>query len=464
MLGCSPQVMRGLGVLMIRGSALNSQIPIGQWEAGDRNRSGQMLVVVAFALVIILAMVGLVSDAGRVQCSRRHAQRAADAAAQAGARKLLFGTGGTNDTAAIQSATFYAMQNMVLSNNVSVEIPPATSAYFNGSNGHVRVRVILDVNTTLMRLFLPQRSVPVAAFATAGIRSTPYGVRLLVLKGAGSGAFTMTGTALIDIGDGTMHVNSSDGSALRKVGSGDINAGCVKVVGGISEVGSGHINATIVTGADVEPDPLASLPAPNFANYPVSLDSGGTSTKPGLKMVTGSSPYTLRPGIYYGGLKITGSGNITMQPGAYIMAGGGFTMTGSGTLTGTDIFIYNTRDPYKTTGAGAYGDIDLTGSGARDLRAPDAAHDPTYKGILIFNDRAAGNTTKIKLAGSGSLGGAPPIRGYVYNPNGELWITGSGDMGSLGGIVNTMTVNGSATFSDLDSERAPGSNSVRLVE
>jgi hypothetical protein len=374
---------------------------------------------------------------------------------------MLRGTGDTEQNLARTAARTYAGYNGITPNeNVLIEIPPATASHsrYAGSNGFVRVEVTRPTAVTFMRLLVQRPTVNVRASATAGVRSTPYGVRLLVLKPNGQ-AMTMTGSCLVDVGDGTVYVDSSDSSALRKVGSCTLNAGQVCVVGGISEVGSGEINATIIEGAPVEPDPLAGLPEPNLSSYPTSPDSGGTSSKPALRHITGSGTTTLRPGIYWGGLKISGSGNVNMLPGTYIMAGGGFAMSGSGTLTGTDIFIFNTEDPYKPNGAGAYGDIDLTGSGARDLRAPSTG---TYKGILIFNDRSS--TRQIKLAGSGSLGGQPPMRGVVYSPGGELWITGTGDMGALSAIVYTLTINGSATFSDLDPDRSLGRNTVRLFE
>lgn len=66
-------------------------MPAGAGSRRADHRSGQMLTVVAVFLIAMLGVLGLVTDTGIVEANRRHAQRAADAAAQAGAREMLFG-------------------------------------------------------------------------------------------------------------------------------------------------------------------------------------------------------------------------------------------------------------------------------------------------------------------------------------------------------------------------------------
>ena len=56
---------------------------------------------------------------------------------------------------------------------------------------------------------------------------------------------------------------------------------------------------------------------------------------------SGSSPLTLRPGTYLGGITVTGQGSVTLSPGIYYMAGGGFSVTGSGSVTGAGVMIVN---------------------------------------------------------------------------------------------------------------------------
>ena len=74
------------------------------------------------------------------------------------------------------------------------------------------------------------------------------------------------------------------------------------------------------------------------------------------------------PGVYCGGLSITGSGPSLSAPGLYIMNGGGLSVAGSGSVTGTGITIYDTAD-----GSHTYKGIQISGSGTitlpRRLRA-----------------------------------------------------------------------------------------------
>ena len=58
---------------------------------------GQMLVVFAVLLVVLLGFAGVAIDVGRVTAERRHVQAAADAGALAACRALI---AGQTDTAA----------------------------------------------------------------------------------------------------------------------------------------------------------------------------------------------------------------------------------------------------------------------------------------------------------------------------------------------------------------------------
>ncbi|MCX7823976.1 MAG: pilus assembly protein TadG-related protein [Verrucomicrobiae bacterium] len=426
-------------------------------RAPRQRRSGQVLVVTAVCIIGLLAIVGLIADGGMLAVNRRHAQRAADAAALAGAWELRAGSGATQEANARAAAINLALLNGAPSTNcVLVEIPPAASSgsRYAGTNRCIRVEVTRPMDTTFMRLLLQLSVVNVRASATAGPRSIPYQGKILVLSPNASNALDIRGNASIDVGGGDIYVNSTSGQAINMVGGSSITAGTVKVVGGISQAGGSTINATVVPGAPAEIDPLATLPAPVLSSYSVSPDSAGTANNPQTKQVSG--PATLRPGIYYGGVKISG-GTVTMQPGTYIMAGGGFNMS-DGTLNGTDVFIYNTQNPTKPTKEGAYGNVTLNGT--LNIQAPDAAHDSTYKGVLVFNDRAS--TTSFSISNTASPG-VTPFAGYVYNPGGSLELTGGDTIDSIGAIVKTIRLVGNSRWR-INAARSPGTFTVALIE
>ena len=228
------------------------------------------------------------------------------------------------------------------------------------------------VSTSSHNLFIylsGYHTASINAQAVAGISTVGAGSCVYVLAPTGAGAFSMTGSGSMTLSSCALYVDSSNSQALQMTGSGSIS-GTVNIVGGDHITGSGGISPAPTTGAASVADPFASVPEPsvgscNFTNYTAS----------------GSSPITLSPGVYCGGVSITGSGAVTLTlNGTYIMNGGGFSMTGSGSLNGTNVMIYNTAVGSYTIGA-----ISFTGSGSITVSGPASG---TYQGIAFFQDRS----------------------------------------------------------------------------
>src|SRR5262249_26510408 len=74
-------------------------------------------------------------------------------------------------------------------------------------------------------------------------------------------------------------------------------------------------------------DPLGLLTAP-----PLGANSYGA------KSVAGNSSATLYPGNYTS-IQISGNAVVTMKPGVYVILGGGFTVSGNASVTGTCVTI-----------------------------------------------------------------------------------------------------------------------------
>jgi hypothetical protein len=196
------------------------------------------------------------------------------------------------------------------------------------------------------------------------------------------------------------------------------------------------------------PAPLSSSP-----------DSGDTAASPRNKRPSGT--VTLRPGIYWDGIKITG-GNITFRPGRYELAGGGFEISGSPAILGTNVVFYNTRDPYSGSGAAGYGQISVAGSSSISLKAPTTTYDTTYGGFLFINDPS--NSEDINLSGGSSTAFSSPLSGFIYGAASEFKVTGGGYLGGIGAIVKEMQVSGNAQFATVDTSRTPGSFAASLME
>ena len=159
-----------------------------------------------------------------------------------------------------------------------------------------------------------------------------------------SGALDDTGSGSITVtNEGAVVVDSNDATAAILSGAGAVNASTIDVTGGTKVTGSGKFSSTVVHAAPIV-DPLGlSLPTAPATTYAAMNYSG--------KMAL-----TLSPGTYVGGIKISGSGSVVLLPGVYYMKGGGFSITGSGSVTGVGVLFINA--PSKSTDS-----ISLTGSG-----------------------------------------------------------------------------------------------------
>lgn len=136
----------------------------GSVQRADRSQDGQVIVVFALALTVLLAAAGLAFDVGRFYSERRFLQNAADAAALAAANSLIQGrTQAEADTIAraILAANFARDPS-----GVAPALPPTTPVYESGhagdptylingilfSGGEVRVAVQNPVNYTFGRI------------------------------------------------------------------------------------------------------------------------------------------------------------------------------------------------------------------------------------------------------------------------------------------------------------------------
>ena len=108
-----------------------------------------------------------------------------------------------------------------------------------------------------------------------------------------------------------------------------------------------------------------------------------------------------RSGIY-SGITLSGNATLTLNAGIYIIEGGGLSVSGNASVTGSGVMIFNAGSAYNaTTGnyGGTYGSITLSGNGTYSLSAPTTG---TYAGILIFQDRT--NAAALTLSGNSTLG------------------------------------------------------------
>jgi putative Flp pilus-assembly TadE/G-like protein len=354
---------------------------------GTEHSRGQVLVITALALVVLIGIAALVLDLGFSWMLRRHEQNAADPASIAAARWLVDATTGDPvSPATVQDqmnaeACFYAQENGFFdgdpgcvaalgspagidqSADLQVHSPPISGDYA-GQSGRVQVIIRATHPTFFARIWgQSEASVSTSAVATNDA-GTGNSASLVALKmdpscSAGSaGTVTGGGNVLIEPADGVdepggyVYINAPCGTSDDEscVGSGpkglDINGGATLtapfayLVGSCVENGGGDfvcLDASPCLDEQHQPplsDPLAGLPEPQLANFPTpncpnpAEPNNATSTGCSLDAkscpdVGGVNTCSLVPGVYYGGWFVKSNVAVQLQPGLYYLAGGG---------------------------------------------------------------------------------------------------------------------------------------------
>jgi Flp pilus assembly protein TadG len=399
-----------------------------------QGQKGQVVVLAAFVLVGLLALLGLVLDGGLLYLTRRQAQNAADAAAWAGAYSLAAGS----REQAVNSAFYYAnlngFNNDGTHNRVTVSHPPDAGAYAGNPN-FLRVTIAVTRPTYLIHLVY-RGAATVSASATAGFTRTPSQRReVLVLDPSACNAASLSGSVLLEILEGGLMVNSSCSQALYVGGVSRLSASdYVHVTGGSYVAPSAQVTPQPVTGVPPSPDPLAGLPPPNLDLMPIR--HGSPWDPEILSIVHGT--VTLEPGVYYGGISIAGDARVTLLPGLYAVVGGGFIVGGAARVKGEGVCIYNGVNPYARRRDEAFGNVVVTNSGVLSLTPPTTG---PYAGLIVFQDRA--NPLDMSILGNARLY-APS--GTIYLPSVSLVVGGSAQSDAPF-IVWRFSLSGSARMS-----------------
>ena len=476
----------------------------GEAGRGLHLQAGQVLVIFAFALVVLLAVAALVFDGGQMLFDRRILQNGADAAALAGAKYI----GACPDpcSAAIDAALDVAARNGHVDGTrgetVTVKIPPGPEAgEFAGRSGYLEV-LIEKRRPAFFATILGQSTLNTSALAVA--RGSISGVFPYAFIGLNKTTCTPAGGTVggnnVNIIMGPMHTNSTCDPSFRVAGTQTQLTAPVCTTSGTFSSNSGvPVACTPQEHVSQIEDPLRTMPAPAVQPYPA--DVAATNTNGALGAPNGcpgnqSKPasaeyprgctltvqgnkdttYLLSPGTYYGGIQIQGttSGSyvtVLFKPGIYYIAGGGFGTGGNGQYSlksvesdgvtpGGGVLIYNSVDPMYATECAAdptfnphptdsptnkpcLGTFNLTGSAGGVIWFKPALVDP-YKGLYLFQDRTVPQPQPVvSVAGYSSN---VQMTGTIYAPQAQCIIAGNGTGLSLQWICDIWTLNGNSNI------------------
>jgi hypothetical protein len=443
-----------------------------------RGEHGQIVVIFAGGLVLIMLVAALVFDVGQNLLDRRTEQNTSDAAALAGARYVHGATytyhGGCASAPgtmpAVDAACEIAAEAGYIDGTggrtVRVDLPPIAPSAFSGLPGYVQV----TIGSTRPSFFagvvgdVAQKVGATAVATNASDIALPYSLLALDPHGCGTNFITgAPGTSVTT--DGTVHVDSDcTTDAVKLSGNGVLTAPECDVVGEIQTSGGAVNNCTSApAGVLVSGDPLRDLLPPPNPGLPApvqALDGGPipAGCPGGSSPATEASPatcsftkgnattgmagkhYRIFPGEYPGGIAIDRS-TVYMDPGIYWIGGGGISIKNNGTtnagqLISKDpgdnagltpsggVLIYDSIDPLPAsgcTGVGCFGPITLNGGNGAAL-ALRPIQTGNYKGMVIFVDRSVPpGTTTIDLNGAGS---SLDITGTMYSATGTVKLNG----------------------------------------
>jgi Flp pilus assembly protein TadG len=439
-------------------------------SAGGR-RTGQSLVLISLLLFSLLALAVLIMDGGMAYVARRRSQSAADAAALAGAQKLL--SSGSDRSASAETAVLNQLRSYAAANGVRnvtttlvaqfVDSNDAVVGLAVGSNGGVPsaaagVSVTARIDSPMFFAgLLHIASYGAKSGASARVSRQVASCQLLTLDhNSTSGSLNLVGNSNLYV-DGLIQVDSISSTGFNAVGNINVTAGAINVCGSnYGHTGNVSISPTPTTNAAYMPDPLASLTPPDFSS--MTPQTAGRPATPQKWTVSGNINMTLNPGVYYGGMRFTGNVNITLNPGIYVFAGGGFEVTGNSLVVGDGVFIYNTKDLYNGSvpSGGEFGAITMTGNNGTRLSPMTSG---PYTGLTLFQDR--GNPQTVKLTGNSGLN-VPT--GTLYAAAATVDMTGNTGVEAAQIICHDFTMTGNSSLTlDWDVTKFYGLTSISIT-
>ena len=407
-----------------------------------------MAILVAASLLSLLGIAALVLDGGVLMAERRHAQAVADAAALAAACDLYanystnngLDPSGTAAKSAKSTAAADGYANDGTTSTVTVNIPPKSGDYV-GKAGYAEVLVQYNQSRYFSQIYAAT-TIPVTARAVAAGTSNPYSpASILILDSSGKDALNVSGTGVTGVG-GSIVVDSNNSEAALASGSAKVTAPEIDITGNYNATGGASFNGTIKTDQTATSDPLASLPVPDKTTY---------TTQSSSKLTYSSGSHTLSPGRYIGGIVVNSPASVTLSPGDYYIDGGGITVSGGATLSGSQVTIYNA--PTSSSEG-----LVVSGGSNLNLTPPTSG---TYEGLTFFQERSS--NAKADISG----GSAMSVKGTLYIPGALLNVSGSAGVMNFGSqyVVKDLTVSGSATIQTTWSgPNVAGSSSISLVE
>lgn len=442
----------------------------------QRRHPGQVLILTAVGMTVLLGFVAVSVDVGYALNQRRGLQTAADASALAVAEAVM--AGATNQGVFNNTANSYVAGNGFQDANASVVVAGPTTAR----------TVTVDLKSDVPKFFIGvvyHGGWKVSAHAVATVRQKPGNYALLVLDESGYPAQFQGNTSLKVIGGGAMSnagMQCKGNAIVRADETIDANTG-FKTQNNCSFNGTKGSNPS----AAIVPDPLKDVRPPDPPEKPSISDNvtcsgsgdnytcppGVISNGPSVGGINGSITFqagnheidntevkaggvnptiTLYPGTYYfhnSSIKLSGTGgSLVFKPGKYLFyMDDHSSMSFRGNSKGFDASDVESEFYFKDSSVTFDGNTDTTlppGIYYFDGQGPTLNGNKKVTGdnVLFFFDNGAtlytdGNTAYRFTAASTSLydGGQDGMLIYAARGSTGTFITKGNSDSFMGGIV-----------------------------
>ena len=375
--------------------------------------AGQVLVILALVMVVLLGFTALAIDGGMVMMVRKRAQNSADAAAMAAALAL---SNGNTRSEAYQIARDTATRNGFPDderNDIEVSNPPTRGVYI-GDDNYVQVVITTTLDSNFAH-FVYDGPVQNTILATARIipSSNIFAGNAIAATSPGAcNALWLSGNSMdLSVAGGNIFSNST-GTAANNCDSGlqsgstdlalSMSDGQIVAVGEFDEQDTTlGIDPGITEGA--AQIPLPSVPSPDCSTMTTrTFDRHAPPDADGI--------IRLRPGRYTNQIRILGD-NWELRPGMYCLEDGmviqGGTVTGGGTLMpdgtidGSGLMLY-VKD----------GEFTMSANATVNMKRPDdlVVDDYQWAGMLMYMDIA--NDSLVYISGNSDS----RYSGTIYAP------------------------------------------------
>lgn len=403
-----------------------------------KDRRGNVLVIAAAAMPLMVGSAGLATDTIQWALWKRQLQRAADSAAIAGVYDRANNAGSTSTTASAVQHDLSLNQHTGI--NLKGGFPQISYPAGNVDEMYlVKVTLAVEKDLAFSSLFLNETPTISTTATAASVPGTAEFCVVSLESSAANTGISITGNAGIEMDCSFMSNSPSKNSAFAK-GSSTVKAKSVAAVGGIQQSANWDVDAyQPYTSALTDPykDLNPSSSDMKCAQTTKTQGNKTTVTYPGLDETTdiaNSKDASGNKANCFSELKVSAGSSLTLPDGTYYINGGDAFIQGDISCNACTIVMTN----QSASASATIGTFKVNSSANVNLTAPASG---TYQGIALFQDRRAKDTTSNvnKLNGNSNS----KINGVVYFPSSSLDYNGTGNTSA----VCTLLVAKRMTFS-----------------